>query len=430
MIRKDNIGQWFFWGFALLAVPLVLLSPLDDTFRKNIKPLTFLLSQVCGMLGFSLFAMSFLLSSRIKWMEKYFGGLDTMYHTHHTMAKFAYVFMLVHPVLMAFRWRPDGIGQVVTFLLPTHDKLAIDLGSIAVIGVTILLLFTFFIRIAYDKWKRLHKLMGIFFILSMLHIFLLKDDLYEFAPLLIYVIILSVLGTSAYVYKTLLFDVIKRKYQYTVTNVNKLSDRVMEIALKASGEEAPFIPGQYYFFSFIAPQFTKESHPFTICNVKEEKEIKIIVKSLGDYTNNLYNKIEPGVEAKLEGPYGTFYYRTGKKEQVWIGGGVGMAPFISWARELKEKPYPGLKADLYYCVDTRDDAVHQNVFDELESKDFHVHLVCVDETGFLKADHIKELDGRDIYICGPKGMRRSLLKGFDKLKVKRERIQYEDFDFV
>ena len=107
-----------------------------------------------------------------------------------------------------------------------------------------------------------------------------------------------------------------------------------------------------------------------------------------------------------------------------------MAPFISWARELKEKPYPDLKAELYYCVNKRNDAVHLPVFEDLVSDDFHVHLICADETGFLTAKDIENLDERDIYICGPKGMRRSLLKGFDKLEVDRERIQYEDFDFI
>lgn len=429
-IKKENTGQWVFWGFAFLAIPLTLLSPLDDTFNRNIKPITVLLSQISGMLGFSLFAMAFLLSSRIKWMEKYFGGLDKMYHTHHTMAKFAFLFMLIHPVLLAFRWRPDGIGQIIKFLLPVHNRMAVDLGSLSLISIAILLSFTFIIKLPYDKWKITHKLIGIFFVFSALHIFLLKDNLGDFVPLLIYVWILAILGILGYVYKTLLFDLIVKKYRYKVTNVNRLNEKVMEITMKASEDEAPFIPGQYYFFSFIDDKFTKESHPFTLCNVQEEKEVKIIVKSLGDYTNKLYEKIQKGVEARLEGPYGTFYYRTGKKEQIWIGGGVGMAPFISWARELKEKPYPGLKAELYYCVNKRNDAVHLPVFKELESDDFHVHLICADETGFLQAKNIENLNDRDIYICGPKGMRRSLLNGFDKLKISRDRIQYEDFDFI
>jgi predicted ferric reductase len=430
VIRKNNIGQWVFWTLAFLAVPLTLISPLQEKFNWEAKSLIILSSNLFGMLGFSMFALSFLLSARIKWMERYFGGLDKMYHTHHIIARYSFLFMLLHALLLVFRGRSKGIEQVFTILLPLHSRFSVDLGSYALIGVAILLIFTFIIKLPYDKWKKTHKLIGIFFILSVFHIFLLKDDLSEYVPLMIYVVMLTILGIAAYIYKTLVFDFIKKKYTYIVSKVDRLSDRIMEITMEPQGTKAHFIPGQYYFFSFVESEFTRESHPFTLCNVDEETDIRIIVKSLGDYTEKLYNVLKPGVKARLEGPYGTFYYGTGRKEQIWIGGGVGMAPFISWARELKAKPYPGLKADMYYCVNTKNDAVNLHDFKVLESDGFKIHLICADTDGFLKAKDIENLNEREIYICGPKGMRKSLLKGLDKQGVKKDRIHYEDFDFI
>ncbi len=429
MIRKNNIGQWVFWAMAFLAVPLTLIPALQGNFNWNSRSMIGLSSNLSGMLGFSMFALSFLLSSRIKWMEKYFGGLDKMYHTHHLIAKYSFLFMLLHPLLLVFRGK-KGVGQIFTILLPVHSGLAVNLGSYAIIGVAILLIFTFIIKLPYDKWKKTHKLIGIFFVLSVFHIFLLKNDLSGYIPLMIYVVMLTILGITGYVYKTLIFDFIKKGFTYTVTKVDKLSDKIMEITMEPDGIKAHFIPGQYYFFSFVDSDLTRESHPFTLCNVEEDSGIKIIVKSLGDYTEKLYNELKSGVKVRLEGPYGEFYYRTGKQKQVWIGGGVGMAPFVSWARELRAKPYDGLKVDMYYCVNSSKEAVHLSDFKELESENFKLHLISADETGFLKAADIKDLQNCSIFICGPKGLRQSLLKGFKEIGIPKGLIYYEDFEFV
>lgn len=352
-----------------------------------------------------------------------------MYHTHHRMANVAFVFLLFHPILLATRWIPQDIAKVFWYFLPVHRRLAVDFGSWSLWGLIILMLLTLVIKLPYDKWKLTHKFMGVVFIFGVIHLFTL-DDLSTASPLLyLFLLIVSVAAIAAWIYKSFLLEHVLEKPKFEVANVDRLSDQVMEIELEAE-DAITFTPGQFYFFSFIAPDITREAHPYTVCSAPGQKQIKIMVKALGDYTRNLYRSLESGAIALLEGPYGRFDYRQESKNQVWIAGGVGIAPFLSWIRNMKEQD-SDIKTDLYYCVNTEEEAVFLNEFKEFEkqSTGFNIHLVCADREGFLDARDISDLKQKAVYICGPRQMRKKLLKEFKRMNVPKEDIHYEDFDF-
>ncbi|MDZ7694282.1 MAG: FAD-binding oxidoreductase [Balneolaceae bacterium] len=81
-------------------------------------------------------------------------------------------------------------------------------------------------------------------------------------------------------------------------------------------KESGLFPDSTFFFSFRDSDLSKESHPFTVCDESDKGQIKIMVKVLGDYTKQLYQNLKPGAVAHLEGPYGRFDYRKGKRKQV------------------------------------------------------------------------------------------------------------------
>ncbi|KIA90636.1 ferredoxin reductase family protein [Kaistella jeonii] len=422
----------FIFLIVILPILLWLLNFPNTTIKHNAFPIIVYSSQLFAVIGFSLFATSFILSTRIKVIEKYFGGLDKLYHKHHTIGKLAFMMMMIHPVLLALRWIPDNTEKIFWYLLPVHRKIEINFGSWALLGVFVLLLFTIFIKLPYDKWKITHKFMGLFFILSIAHVFGV-DSFYTKNPFLaIYFIIISVLGISAYLYKAIFYNWLVKKHSFKVLKINKLNEKVMEITLLNKSTVLNYIPGQFCFFQFVNEDITMESHPFTICGSKNEGEINILVKSLGDFTVNLYEKLTINTPALIEGPFGCFNYRTGKDKQIWIAGGVGIAPFISWCRDLEKNDMAGLEVDLYYCVNNETEAFHLKEFEQFENKipNFRVHLCCSDKTGFIKGSDIKNANSRTIFICGPKVMRSALLKDFKVLHVPNENIIFEDFDFI
>ncbi|MEX0906181.1 MAG: ferric reductase-like transmembrane domain-containing protein [Balneolaceae bacterium] len=430
-MHNQTAGSRTIWVLAFLTLPLWMLSFPETTVSHNLKPFFVYGSQAVSLVGFSLFALSFVLATRFSWLEDYFGGLDRVYHFHHNIARISLILLVIHPLLLVFRWIPEDTGRIFWYLFPVHRRFDINLGSWSLLGLILLMIMTLTIRLPYDKWKITHKFMGVFFILGVGHIFFLDLSFSENLPLTIYLSLLSLAGIAAWIYKTFLFDLLKHKLHYHVKKVDRLNEKVMEIELSPVNGKAEYTPGQFYFFSFCDKNISRESHPYTICERTSKGTIRIMVKSLGDYTGKLYQVLKPGTESLLEGPYGRFNFRTGRTDQVWIAGGVGIAPFISWANDLISDPRNDLHADLYYCVNTRREATHLDVFDQLKENlpGFNLHLICSDEEGFLQPGKIPDLKERDIYICGPRPMRKILLFSMRELKVPPENILYEDFDF-
>jgi predicted ferric reductase len=416
----------------ILPVFLWFLTFPNTTIKHNAYSFIVYSSQLFSVIGFSLFALSFILSTRIKILEKYFGGLDKLYQTHHTIGKIAFLMLLIHPILLAIRWLPDSIEKTFWYLFPIHRKLEINLGSWALLGLSTLLLFTIVIKLPYDKWKITHKFMGLFFILSIAHVFGV-DSFYKENPLLaIYFIIITILGLSAFMYKAIFYKWIVKKHSFTVVKINKMNNKVMEITLNNTSTDFDYIPGQFCFFQFLNEDISKESHPFTVCGTSIKGEINILVKSLGDYTTKLYQKLTLHTSALVEGPYGCFDYKLGNEKQIWIAGGVGIAPFISWCRDLESNYMSGLEVDFYYCVNNETEAFHLHEFEKLEktTPNFRVYLFCSDKTGFIKGSDIQDVKNKTIFICGPKEMRSTLLKDFKALHIPKDNIIFEDFDFM
>ncbi|MGM1057558.1 MAG: ferredoxin reductase family protein [Bacteroidota bacterium] len=430
--KHHYTGVYIFWAVALLALPIWWMSYPETTVKHNFKPFYVYASQISALLGFSFFALSFVLSTRLNILEDLFGGLDKVYHAHHTMAKVALLCMVAHPLLLALRWVPEDVHKALWYFFPVHRRMEINIGSWALLGVVVLMFFTLVVRFRYHWWKKTHKILGVFFIAAVIHILLTDPTMLGNTGLKIYIWLLSFVGITAWTYKTLLFDFVKKKFSYRVTQVKRLSEKVLEIELRPLQEGVRFNPGQFCFFSFRSPNISREAHPYTITQVKENGNIFIMVKSLGDYTGRLYETLQPGAVGVIEGPYGRFDYKNGSHSQVWIGGGVGIAPFISWANDLIEHPKNDLKVDIFYCVNQSSEAIHTSVFQELQKvmPSARMHLICRDVQGFLKLGDVENIVMKDIFICGPSEMRKALLLDSKKLNISKNNIHYEDFDFV
>lgn len=431
-MQLNRIGPKIFWMLALLVIPLWLISFPETTLRHNIKPVPVYLSQVTALIGFACFALSFVLAARIKKLEDYFGGLDRIYHTHHTMAVTAFILLILHALLLAVRWIPEDSGRLFWYLFPIHRRFEINLGSYALWGLIFLMLTTFIKKLPYDIWKITHKFTGVFFLIGVFHILFMNLSYSSNPALMSYLIVLSVTGLGFWIYKTALFDFIKPKTPYTVQKLSKPNDQILEIELSPDSTPVTFHSGQFFFFSFHTPGISKESHPYTITEIQDNRNIKIMVKALGDYTSRLHQVLNPGTTAYLEGPYGRFNYRNGKPNQVWIAGGVGVAPFLCWVNELLASPDNNLKVDFYYCVNTGSEAAYIERFEKLSSTmaGFKHYLIRADREGFINIDNIPEIENREIFICGPRALRAYILKKLKTRKLPKDRIHFEDFDFV
>ncbi|CRX38624.1 ferric reductase-like transmembrane domain-containing protein [Estrella lausannensis] len=381
-----------------------------------------------GFVGYVLFSLSLFLSSRIKKLEDWLGGLDQIYYLHHKIGLWGFYFIVCHPWFFAAKWlfgRPD---KFFLSIFPVHSRLAVNLGSLAFWLMLLIIGATIFKVLSYDKWKRLHQLMSLAYILATLHILLLQKPFSSSNAALALVCAPMGLGLLGILYRQVLAPFYSSRAIYKVSEAEKINENVVKITFKPEAEPLKFRLGQYAFFSF-QDQISKEQHPFTICKESDDR-ISIFVKARGDFTKSLYRSVHPDLRVCLEGPYGRFDFMKGRENQIWIAGGIGIVPFLAWKEQIRG--WPG-KIDLFYCVHRMEDAVLLDQFQRIQNDNFRCFLHCTENNKRLTINHLMEtetdLPQKDIFMCGPKSLTRPFVAGLMNAGVKRHHIYFEDFDF-
>lgn len=437
MVSKDRVGPLVAWGAA--TVPLLLWMGADPPAPRPMSASSpwVQAGQVTGLVGMALLALSFVLATRAHWLEDYFGGLDKMYRTHHTLGLTAFGLLVTHPVALALRLIPEQLGRALLFLAPVHRQLAVNLGVYALWGLVALVALTLARPVPYDTWKITHRGLGIVLLLGAAHMLTVRPmrgydvTLVQEPGLWYYMLGLTGIGLASAAYVSVWQPLFGRRLPCMVTGVQRLSKEVVEVELTPETGRLDFFPGQYVFVSFRGEELTRESHPFTVCSPADGRAFRLTVKALGDFTSTLYEQLREGMAAQVDGPYGGFDYRQGGSDQIWVAGGVGIAPFLSWARHMAHAGDHARSVDLYYCVHSRGDAVYREELEALSETipGLRVRLVCSVEAGHLQVGDLGALKGKDVFLCGPARLTGNFRRRLRRRGVARERIHFEDFEF-
>ena len=415
--------------FVLCLIPVVLLL-INSPTLTNYTNATHVLGQISALIGMTLFALTFILSSRFKFLEELFGGLDKVYKVHSVIGATAFVLLLFHPILLVLKYIPENFKLAAIYLLP-GGLWSIDFGIIALLGMIFLLIITFYIKIKYNYWKFSHEFMGIFFIFAILHIFLIRgngsrDNI--FPGYYVYVAIVSIIGLIGFIYSLILRKRIMGA-NYRIDSIKRPND-CFDIVLIPVGKSMHYNAGQFMFLKFKNKKMSGESHPFSIASKSNNTKLRFVIKSLGDFTGTL-NEVKVGDDVLVEGPYGKFNKQS-KKSQVWIAGGIGVTPFLGMAQDIKNS---NVKVDLYYTVKSKIEFISIDDLTGVEKSNFNFKLIkwVSDDNGFLTIDEIKKQSGdllsKEFYICGPAGMKAALKNALISFGVKEDNIFEEDFNF-
>lgn len=423
---KRNIGNLSIIGLVILNMIVWFVFPPENDGRENF--IRQYAGEIIGSTNIILMAVSLFLSTRPKWVEPYFGGLDKMYVTHRHTSTAAFLLIFVH---------------ILTVPISTHWVLGNYLAVIAATGIVTLVLLSLAPRIpflnritggTYEGWKNLKKYIGIFFIIAYIHALTIADPLHAFIAIN-WIQIFFIIGAVSYLYTEVFGRFFKKYLPYSVDAVNHPNGSTTEVVLRAKKNAMrKQRAGQFLFVRFPGDRTLNESHPFTISSAPHENVLRLTVKASGDFTRVLFSNLKPGMDAVIEGAHGMFDYKTGGQKQIWIAGGIGLTPFLSFLRDMDGNLKQDV--DLYYTVRHREEALFLDEIETAVKKNscLQAHVRFSAKDGSLNIDEIVKnaggnVNGHHVYMCGPLAMVQAFEKKFLALGVPQKNIHYEEFNF-
>lgn len=428
------IGVYFIVVMTPLLVMLVGPTPPGRGFWRE-------LSVGLGFAGLSMMGLQFFLTGRFRSITFPY-GIDVVYHFHRSISLIAFLFILLHPV-MIFAASPDALVLMIPAVMPRRTAAGL-LGLLAfgiVIGTS---LYRMKLGLRYEAWRALHGYASVAAVtLSVVHIvgvsYYVQGNLKR--GVWIAVVIAWVL---ALVYVRLIKQAKMLKAPYRIERVIKERGRSWTLVLSPEGHEGMrFRPGQFAWLTAGRSPFSIREHPFSFSSsAMDTRTITMTVKELGDFTGKI-GEIPPGTRAYIDGPYGTFTIDTrNAPSYVFIAGGVGITPVMSILRTMADRR-DTRPVVLIYGNKTWEEVTFREDLEELKQRLAMrvVHVLDSPHEGWegergrvtagLIARYLPENRMECAYfICGPEPMQRGVRAALDALGLPLEQVESESFNFV
>jgi predicted ferric reductase len=421
-------------GPVAVAAGAVALVLAWDRLRPAGIAASYLFGEVLGVLAVYLMTWTTILATRLTALERWFGGLDRMYFWHRLYAIWAMLLFIPH-VFITGRGNASGVTpRDLTF----HAQAGRVLGVLAFLGLIAFILISLarvsrVLRVDYRLWLIVHRLIGLLLIAAVLHGFALDQVIGGSVPLRTIYLAVSGAGVLAYGYDELVLRRRAPMADYLVGEVLRPSPEVTDIVLTPIGDRQPLRGGQFVYLS-VGGEHRWREHPFSVAGTSPDGSVRLTVRSRGLDTRKLHENLHPGLPAVITGPYGMFDHTVGGPRQVWIAGGIGIAPFLGWlTTEQVDEPD---RIDLFYSTTTEADAVFlpdlAAAADRLPN--LTLHPVFTRSHGRLTVDRISALAGTldadtHAFLCGPAAMVDKLGRDLRRHGIPRDYIHAEHFAF-
>ena len=424
----------------ILLAPLIIVAVARP---KTDHGFVYTIGKNLALVGFTILALQFVLSARLKWIERPF-GLNLLFDFHKTMAIVAALLIISHPLLLAM----DGGGWGLIF--GPEISWHIWLGRIALLILLVhvlLALFRFVIQLNYQTWRFAHDLGGlVLFPLAFFHSWNAGGDL-ALPAMRVFWTLLFGAGAAAFLWHRMLRPFWLKRTPYTVVDVTQEARDTWTVRLAAAegARRFDFLPGQFHFLTFHrAPNLPVEEHHWTISSSPTESGIVAsTIKESGDFTASI-GKTKPGDKALVYGAFGRFSYVLHPQERdlVFIAAGIGITPLMSMLRHMRDTGAER-RVLLIYSNGREEDIVFDEELQQMEGGAYPqlkvVHVLTkpdetwAGETGRLhpeKLDRLCPANVRDhaYYICAPPGLIDTTCKWLRHCGVPPKNIHFERFN--
>jgi predicted ferric reductase len=374
-------------------------------------------ANLTGIVAMGVMAVALLLALRSTAVEPRLGGLDKSYRLHKWLGVLALVGIIAHWLVVSYPQWFVAIGVIAPRLANAprsapHEWLPFlsglsgparavgDWGFWIGVGLIALALVK---RVPYRWFLSTHRWLAIIFLLLVFHSVVLLRASYWSRPIGWVMAALMAAGAAAALYT--FFRRVGRTRQAVgevegLTHYRDGSILGVEVCLK---DRWPgHTPGQFAFVDF---EDGEGPHPFTISSSwKDNGALTFLIKGLGDYTRALPSALTRGMLVTVEGPYGGFTFSGRHQRQIWISGGIGIAPFISRLQELEKQP-DGKTVDFFHATVAGEGEEVQRLRALAERARVRLHLWDPNTQGRLTGPILREaVPGwreSDVWFCGP-----------------------------
>ncbi len=385
-----------------------------------------------ALVGFVLIVLQYILSSRIKWIEKNI-GLDRLFRIHRACGLIAVPLLFIHAVALLNSGTIQAYSSAQSWSKLIEVLIgALTLGILLVTGGSALLHRK--LHLKYETWKTIHKANYLVFPLGFVHSFLLGSDLAS-GPLRTFWLVLLGLYVAVMVYK-LVNWVQVRGHPFKVVKVSQETHDTW--SLHFEGKRIDYKPGQFMIVQLVRDGKVSESHPFTICSSPTRDRLAITVKSVGDFTSTI-GDTKTSDFAFVDAPYGVFsFLNHDARDLLFIAGGIGITPFMSMLRYIHDQKLER-NVTLIWGNKTEQDTPFRDELEKMAAEMSSLNVVHVmsrqpdwpGEKGRIDAEKLKKvinhLDEPQCFICGPPPMTAAVVKALGDFGVPKKRIHYEHF---
>lgn len=386
------------------------------------------LGGLLALLGFILLFFQYVLISRIRLIERGI-GLDRLIGIHRSLGVLILSAVTLHPLLIFMSERIQGYSTPIGFIkiVGVIALLTVWLtaGSAMIYGR---------INMRYESWKRIHRLGYIILPFAIFHSIFLGSTL-QHGFLKGFWLVLGLFYAAvcaARIYK----DYAVKRHPFRVSYIRQETHDMW--SLEIADDHPDYAPGQFMFLRLKMDGAISAPHPFTISSSPTSKHLSISIKSVGDFTSRIRECVESD-QVFVDMPYGVFSFLNHDAERhVFIAGGIGITPFMSMLRFMKDKKLDK-EVILIWGNKTQRDIAFEAELEKLASqmtsfKVFHVlsrEKEWPGEKGRIDTEKIKRLAGDftrgEFFLCGPPGMMKDLEKALFTLGVEKRRIHSERF---
>nr|WP_309486594.1 ferric reductase [Sinorhizobium sp. 8-89] len=264
-------------------------------------------------------------------------------------------------------------------------------GEWAFYAAVLLITLALIKRFPYRPFYKTHRLLAVVYLVLVFHSVVLTKFSYWTSPVGIVVGLLIFAGTYAAIIVLLRRVGADRQVQGKISSLQYYPGvRALETEIEVPNGWPGHKPGQ---FALATSDTAEGAHPYTIASAWNDKDRRItfVTKELGDHTSRLRDKLHVGQDVRIEGPYGCFTFNNGKPRQIWIGGGIGITPFIAGMKHiaLERRAYPGQEGfpliDLFHSTAEYDEVALAKLRADAEAADLHLHVLVDSRDGLLTA---------------------------------------------